>query len=265
MADLSKATIRWMRKTHPVGDVNGALEVGVRLTNIGTDPASTWDTPDYVVRAHVYAADGTYFENPTVEGESFVDPVAVGATADHVLTIVAAASGSPTASQLFHPDTLIAVDVYRVADATWLGTGAPGQAGQMYVQDALRDRLTAPVREPARRLRMMESKVGTLTVPASGLESDVLFFQQVSGATALLEEVVASVTERSTLDIYVKKTGVAEDLIMTMTLSGNERMSLTDVTLDPGEWIRVAVRPSSTPGEASVRLVYVNLPWEDKP
>lgn len=264
MADLSKATIRWMRKTHPVGDVNGALEVGVRLTNIGTDPASTWDVPDYVVRAHVYAADGTYFENPTVEGESFTDAVVVGATYDHTLTILAAASGSPTAGQLFHPDTLIAVDVYRVADATWLGVAAPGQAGQMYVQDALRDRPVA-VQEPARRLRMMDAKVGTLTVPASGLESDVLFFEQVSGSTALLSEIMISTTKTSTLDLYVKKSGVAEDLIMTLTVDQSERMSLTDVALDPGEWIRVAVRPSSDPGEVSARLVYVNLPWEDKP
>ena len=60
MADLSKGTIRWMRKRHPVDPNSGVLDVGVRLTNIGTAPASTWESPNYVVRTHLHAADGTY-------------------------------------------------------------------------------------------------------------------------------------------------------------------------------------------------------------
>lgn len=266
MADTARSRILWMRKVHPVVDpasVRGELECLVRITNTGT---ATWTADDYEVRAHLDLADGRYVEDPVVNGATLTETVAPSASLDMVISILSEPdTADVTSAALFHPDTLVTVDVV-FQGATWLGEDGGALVGQCYLRDAVRDR-PVDVEAAASRLGLRDTVPATATVPTSGDEQDVLFRQLEDGRTLYLLGLMLSTTEGTQqFVLYGRPSGGSEAEVARYRVSASSSMAvdLRKRRLNTGDQYRLAVTPNPDSGIVSASLDFIELPWEEQ-
>lgn len=266
MAAAARVRVLWVRKVHPVdipGGVRGKLEVGVRVTNTGTD---TWESPDFTIRGHLDLADGRYIQDPAVEGITFLDPVAPDASLDHTIAFLSEpATAGVTSAQLFHPDTLVTVDVVQEGVA-WLGESDGALVGQAYVRDAIRDR-PVDVESAATRAGYRDVDHAKVAVPLSGSPLDVLFRQVPTGRTLYLLGLVLSATGAAqTLVLYQRPAGSAEEVVGEYRVPADQSVpiDLRMRMVAEADQYRLAVTPNPDGGQAIASLELVELPWAEQ-
>lgn len=270
MADVARTSIRWLRKRAPVttvGGVRGLLEVGVRVTNAGTVDWTA--SPPWQVRGHVFAAGGAYYQDPVMMGVILPDPVPAGGSVDMVVTFVSHPdTPGLEPSELFHPDTLVVVDVVHET-VEWLGENPGGTVGQRYVRDSIRDVLSGQAFDVdlARLGGYYQPERGSITVPTSGEPLDLIFEAVASGATHYLLAVTLSATGAAQrLSFRRTPVGGAEESLEDWIVSAttpNQPYDLRHRRADPGDQYRIVVLPNPAGGTVSAMLERIVLPWEE--
>lgn len=275
MADIARTKIRWLRKRHPVnsadagGGARAVLEAGVRVTNAGD--VDWTESPPWQVRGHLVIAGGAYHQDPAVRGAILPDPVPAGATVDLVVEFLSDPfTAGLTPAELFHPDTLVIVDVVHEG-VGWLGEEEGGSPGQRYVREAIRDTLSGDSFDgDVARACMLDRTRGDVAVPTSGPDLDVVFVQVPEGETHYVTGLTVVATGDSVQRLAFRQTRPgdpeqhAEDWVVAPDAPFPSHEFRPRRRFDPGDQYRITVAPNPDSGTVSASLERIVLPWEEE-